>query len=345
MKRRRLCICVLLALACVRPSSTRAAPPGAHAPVVHNERFRLALERAAHLPHLNALVIARDGAVQAEQSFRGPGLDTPVPIKSISKSVISALVGIAIEQGKLQGVDQTIAGFFPTFIKTDSDPRLHKITIGQLLSMQSGLIRTSGPAYAAWVNSKNWVRYILNAPMLAEPGGEMVYSTGNSHLLSAILTRATGKSTFAFARDALAKPLGIELSAWQRDPQGIFMGGNQMQMSAHALVKLGELYRNRGVHGDKQVIPAAWIDATLTPRCRSIFSGQLYGYGWFIATVADQPLFFAWGYGGQFIFVLPELRLTVVTTSVSDGPRDFEHLGAIFELLRETIVPSAATDT
>jgi CubicO group peptidase (beta-lactamase class C family) len=85
----------------------------------------------------------------------------------------------------------------------------------------------------------------------------------------------------------------------------------------------------------------------LTPRCRSIFSGQLYGYGWFIATVADQPLFFAWGYGGQFIVVLPELKLTVVTTSQSDGPRDFEHLGAIFELLRDTIVPSAraATDT
>jgi CubicO group peptidase (beta-lactamase class C family) len=123
------------------------------------------------------------------------------------------------------------------------------------------------------------------------------------------------------------------------------MGGNQMQMSAHALLKLGELYRNRGVYADRQVVPAAWIDATLTPRCRSIFSGQLYGYGWFIATVADQPLFFAWGYGGQFIFVLPQLKLTVVTTSQADGPRDFEHLGAIFELLRETIVPSAASDT
>jgi CubicO group peptidase (beta-lactamase class C family) len=345
MKRRDLCSCLLLALIGLGPSGTRAAPATARSPVIHNERFRLALERAAQLPHLNALIIARAGEIQAEQSFRGPGLDTPVPIKSISKSVISALVGIAIAQGKLQGVEQPIASFFPSYIKNNSDPRLHKITLGHLLSMQSGLIRTSGPAYAAWVNSKNWVRYILSAPMIAEPGGDMVYSTGNSHLLSAILTRATGKSTYQLARDALAKPLGIELSAWQRDPQGIFMGGNQMQMSAHALLKLGELYRNRGMHGDRQVVPAAWIDATLTPRCRSIFSGQLYGYGWFIATVADQPLFFAWGYGGQFIFVLPELKLTVVTTSQSDGPRDFEHLAAIFELLRETIVPSAATDT
>jgi CubicO group peptidase (beta-lactamase class C family) len=334
----------MLVLVCARPASTRAAPATAHAPWVHNERFRLALERAALLPHLQALIIARDGVIQAEQSFRGPSLDTPVPIKSISKSVISALVGIAIEQGKLPGVDQPIASFFPSYIKPSSDSRLHKITVGHLLTMQSGLIRTSGPAYAAWVNSKNWVRYILAAPMIAEPGGDMVYSTGNSHLLSAILTRATGKSTFAFARDALARPLGIELAPWQRDPQGVFMGGNQMQMSAHALVKLGELYRNRGVHADRQLVPAAWIDASLTPRCRSMFSGQLYGYGWFIASVADQPLYFAWGYGGQFIFVLPGLKLTVVTTSQSDGPRDFEHLGAIFELLRETIVPSAVYD-
>lgn len=345
MKGRHLCACVLLTLVCLAPPGTRAAPNTARAPVVTHERWRLALERAAQLPHLNALIIARDGVIQAEQSFRGPSLDRPVPIKSISKSVISALVGIAIDQGKLKGVEQPIASFFPSYIKASSDPRLHKVTIGHLLSMQSGLIRTSGPAYASWVNSKNWVRYILTAPMLAAPGGDMVYSTGNTHLLSAILTRVTGKSTFAFARDALAKPLGIQLSPWQRDPQGIFMGGNQMQMSAHALVKLGELYRNGGVHDDKQVVPKAWIDETLTPRCRSIFSGQLYGYGWFIAEVAKQRLFFAWGYGGQFIFVLPELELTVVTTSQSDGPRDFAHLGAIFELLRETIVPSAATDT
>lgn len=344
MKRRRLCAYVLLTLVCASPAVTEAAP-GTHAPIVHNERYRSALERAAQLPHLHALIIARDGAIQAEQSFRGPSLDTPVPIKSISKSVISALVGIAIERGKLQGVEQPIAGFFPSFIHANSDPRLHKIKIGHLLSMQSGLVRTSGPAYASWVNSKNWVRYILSAPMLTEPGGEMVYSTGNSHLLSAILTRATGKSTYAFAREVLAKPLGIELRPWQRDPQGIYMGGNQMLVSPRALLKLGELYRRRGMHEGKQVIPAAWIDATLTPRCRSIFSGQLYGYGWFIATVADQPLYFAWGHGGQFIFILPELKLTVVTTSQADRPRDFEHLGAIFDLLRDTIVPSALTES
>jgi CubicO group peptidase (beta-lactamase class C family) len=218
---------------------------------------------------------------------------------------------------------------------------LRAITIGQLLSMQSGLVRTSGPAYAGWVGSRNWIDYILSAPLIAEPGGPMIYSTGNTHLLSAILTQATGQSTFAFARDNLAKPLGIQLRPWPRDPQGIYFGGNQMRLSAHALLRIGELYRNGGRYGDRQIVPEAWIRASLTPRARSIFSGQEYGYGWFVSQIGQHELFYAWGYGGQFVFVVPDLALTVVTTSTPSGPRDFEHLGAIYDMLLHEIVPAA----
>jgi CubicO group peptidase (beta-lactamase class C family) len=169
----------------------------------------------------------------------------------------------------------------------------------------------------------------------------MIYSTGNSHLLSAILTQATGMSTHAFAREHLAKPLGIALPAWARDPQGIYFGGNQMRLSAHALLRIGELYRNHGRSGDAQIVPEGWIAQSLTPRARSIFSGQLYGYGWFVSSIGDHPLFYAWGYGGQFIFVLPDLEMTVVATSTPSGPRDFEHLGAIYDLLGSELVPAA----
>ena len=329
---RWLGVCLL-----IMSAPTRAQP----APGLDQARLQAAFERAAELPRLQALIVAQDGVIAAERRFRGPRLDQPVNVKSISKSIISALVGIAIQRGQLSGVEQPIANFFPAYVNARSDPRLRQINIGHLLTMQSGLVRTSGPGYAPWVRSRDWLRYILSAPLLADPGGAMIYSTGNSHLLSAILTRATRQTTHAFARDQLAKPLGIELPRWTRDPQGIFMGGNQMLLSAHALLRIGELYRNRGRHGERQVVPAEWIDASLTPRTRSIFSGQAYGYGWFIGRIGAHPLFYAWGHGGQFIFVLPDLRLTVVTTSVPDGPRDLDHLGAIYDLLLHEIVPSA----
>ena len=298
-----------------------------------------AFDAAALLPRLQALVIAQHGEIRAERRFRGPGLDSAVNIKSVSKSVISALVGIAIERGKLSGVDQAIAPFFARELTKGHDPRLDQITIGNLLSMQSGLVRTSGPGYGAWIGSSHWLQYVLRAPMLADPGGPMIYSTGNTHLLSAILTRATKQSTFAFASRALFKRLGITLQPWVRDPQGIFMGGNEMRLSAHDLVRFGELYRMRGRYKGEQIIPEAWIDASWTPRTTSIFSGQAYGYGWFVAEIEQQRLYFAWGYGGQFIFIMPELDLTVVTTSQATGPRDLDHLGEIFRIFRDLIVP------
>jgi CubicO group peptidase (beta-lactamase class C family) len=300
-----------------------------------------ALSRAADLPRLHALIVARHGLIRAERRFRGPGLDTPTNIKSLSKSILSALVGIAIAEGKLSGVDQPIAPFFAAYLARSRDPRLRAVTVGDLLSMRSGLARTSGAAYGPWVRSRNWVGHILAQPLIAEPGSVMIYSTGNSHLLSAILTRATRMSTHAYAKARLATPLGIELPRWERDPQGIFFGGNQMQLSAHALVRIGELYRSGGRHGSRQVVPESWVRESLEPRSRSIFSGQLYGYGWFLTEARGHPVFYGWGYGGQFIFVIPELALTVVTTSAPEGPRDLEHLAAIHELLRDYIVPAA----
>jgi CubicO group peptidase (beta-lactamase class C family) len=159
--------------------------------------------------------------------------------------------------------------------------------------------------------------------------------------LSAILTQATRKTTLAYARERLARPLGIELGAWPRDPQGIYVGGNDMRLSAHALLRLGELYRNGGRVGDLQVVPESWVRESWIARTRSIFSGQLYGYGWFIAELNGRKLYYAWGYGGQFVFIVPELALTVVTTSNPNGPRDFEHLGEIYDLLQACILPAA----
>ncbi|WP_242465116.1 serine hydrolase domain-containing protein [Rhodospirillum rubrum] len=219
------------------------------------------LDRAAQFGALETVIIAQSGYTLAERGYRGHSPGAPTNIKSASKSVISALVGIAIDKGVLSGTDQKIAPLLASDLPADPDPRLAEITIGNLLSMQAGLGRTSGPFYGRWVASANWVRAALARPFADDPGGRMLYSTGSSHLLSAILTRTTGRSTLALARDWLGAQPGFVLSGWDRDPQGIYFGGNQMAMSPRALLAFGELYRTRGKTAEgRHVIPAAWID-------------------------------------------------------------------------------------
>jgi CubicO group peptidase (beta-lactamase class C family) len=299
------------------------------------------LRRAESLPRLRTLLIARHGQPLVERRFRGPALDAPANVKSVSKSVLSAAVGLAIHDGLIEGVDQPIATYFERHIPATDDPRKREITIGHLLSMQSGLERTSGAFYGRWVTSPDWVRYAITRPVVAEPGGPRLYSTGNSHLLSAILTQATGRSTWAYMRDRLAEPLGIPLPRWPADPQGIYFGGNEMRLTPRAMLRFGELYRNGGRLDGVQIVPEEWVRASLTPRAAARRGGEAYGYGWFLSDVNGFPMFYAWGYGGQFIFVIPDLELTVVTTSDPDVAREGEHLRAIRSLLRDGIVPAA----
>lgn len=304
--------------------------------------MRTVVAEAEQLPRLHSLLVARGGEVLAEHRFRGPALDTPVNIKSASKSVLSALAGIAIERDVLTGTEQKIAPVLRADLPATPDPRLGDIDVGDLLTMRAGLGRTSGPNYGAWVASPNWVRYALAQPFVAEPGGRMLYSTGSSHLLSAVLTRASGRSTHDLAQDWLAEPLGIRLPAWPRDPQGIYFGGNDMRMSPRGLLQFGELYRNDGVVEGRRILPAGWVEESWRPRTESPWSGSGYGYGWFAKTAGGHDVRFAWGYGGQMLFVVPSLDLTVVMTSdPSPHPRAESHLPALHALLDQGIIPAA----
>jgi CubicO group peptidase (beta-lactamase class C family) len=299
-----------------------------------------AVAQAESLPRLRTLLVARHGEMQLERRFRGPALDAPANVKSVSKSILSAVVGIAIAEGHLAGPDHAIGPFFERYIPAhESDKR--GITIGNLLSMQSGLESTSGARYGAWVTSRDWVRYALDRPLVAEPGTARLYSTGNSHLLAAVVTQATGQSLWAYARERLAVPLGISLPRWPADPQGIYFGGNEMRLTPRDLVKFGELYRNNGRHEGVQIIPEEWIRESLRPRAASRWTDEGYGYGWFITQIAGYRAFYGWGYGGQFVHVVPELELTVVMTSDPDAPRERDHLGALRRLMRDYIVPAA----
>jgi CubicO group peptidase (beta-lactamase class C family) len=270
---------------------------------------------------LKTVVVARDGRVVAEHGYRGHTPSESTNIKSASKSIISALVGIAIGKGLLEGPDQKIAPILKADLPASPDARLNDITIGNLLSMQAGLDRMSGPNYGRWVSSRNWVRFALSQPFVDQPGGEMLYSTASTHLLSAILTKVGGKSTLALAREWLGPVEGFRIGAWERDPQGIYLGGNQMAMSARSLLAFGELYRNGGRTVDgKPVVPADWVTQSWQSRTNSRFSGDEYGYGWFTRQIGGEQVHFAWGYGGQMLYIVPSLNLTVVMTSEESGP-------------------------
>lgn len=297
------------------------------------------LDQAVELEPLETVMVSVNGAVIAEHGYGDHKVNDQTNIKSASKTVISALVGMAIDRGMIEGVDQPIADFLREDFPENADPRLEDITIGDLLSMQAGLAPTSGANYGRWVASRNWVRNALEQEFETDPGGRMLYSTGSTHLLSAILTRASGESTLQLAREWFAAVDDFAIGGWARDRQGIYLGGNEMAMSARSLLAFGEVYRNGGLTPDgERVLSADWITQSWVGRTNSRFTGDGYGYGWYLRRIGDEYVRFAWGYGGQMLYIVPSLELTVVMTSDEHSPAaSTGHRDDLHELLAEII--------
>ena len=296
------------------------------------------------MPRLQSLLVSHRGRLVLERYFNGYGPDDLANVKSVSKSILSALVGIAIQQGYISRVDAEIGEYFAEELASELEPKKSKITVENLLTMQAGLRSTSNDNYGAWISTDNWVESALAQPLETLPGTQMQYSTGDSHLLSAILTQATGRSTLEFARAVLAEPLGFTLSPWPRDPQGIYVGGNDMELTPRQLLAFGELYLNGGRAGGRQIVPAAWVEASLRPQAKSpLGEGRYYGYGWWTCTLAGQTAPHAWGYGGQFVVLVPALDLVIVTTSSShpDAAAN-EHANQVYQLLQYIIESMSA---
>jgi CubicO group peptidase (beta-lactamase class C family) len=300
-----------------------------------------ALAAGEAMDQLRTLIVAREGVELEAHVFRGPSLDTPVNVKSVSKTIMAALAGAAIARGILEGPEQKIAPILADSLPAEPDPRIDDITVDHLLTMRAGLERTSGRNYGAWVLSDDWTRDALSREFVAEPGDRMLYSTGSFHLLSAVLTKLSGESTLANAREWLGRPLGIEIPPWTRAPEGVYMGGNEMALSPRALLAFCEMYRNNGVHGGTEILPASWVETSWVARTRSPFSRHDYGYGWFIANAGGHAVYYARGYGGQMAYVVPDLAMTVVMTSDPNSPGRGGHVEALNALLADKIVPAA----
>lgn len=305
-----------------------------HAGEISASERQTIIDRTDSLSRLHSLLVLHDGEPVVEYVREGPGLSAPANLKSLSKTVLSALAGIAIERGFVDGPNQPLVDLLGSRVPDGIAPEVRNITFGHALSLQAGLRKTSGRHYGTWVQSDDWVAHALTRPMVAEPGGRMIYSTGSTHLAGAALVEASGQSLLALAREWLGEPLKIRIPGWMQDPQGIHFGGNEMRLSPRALARFGETYRLGGVIDGQRVIPESWIEQSWTPRGRSPWSGDRYGYGWFITELAGTRSYHGRGYGGQALFVIPDAGLTIVVISDPSPPSN----GGYFSRIKRVVV-------
>jgi CubicO group peptidase (beta-lactamase class C family) len=302
------------------------------------------LSQASSMGVLTSLIVSRRDSVLVEEYYRGLRPSETVNVKSVSKTLLSPMVGIAIRDGLLEGVDQPVSELLPDYYEILAgrgalDPRKNEIAIRHLLSMRAGIETASFGNYGAWAASPDWAYDQLRRPMVCDPDECHEYSTGNTHLLSVILTRRSGKSLRTYMLDELFRPMGIALGEWDRDPQGRYLGGNNMSLRPRDMLKFGQLFANGGRFEGRQLVPEEWIATSWRPTGSSPWNGHGYGYLWWMRHWGGERAYFAWGYGGQFIVVVPRLDLVIVATS-SLRDRERGHTRQMWRFFDRYAVPA-----
>ncbi len=273
--------------------------------------INLALESYPHIFSVRAL---RQGELIAHYNRKGYKGKARA-IKSVTKSIISILYGIAIQRGELSDLDTPVITLFPEFESLNKDPRFKSITLKNLLTMSSGLDCTDQRP-RGFFSSNNWLKHYVSRPIKHQPGTKFQYSSASSHLLAACLYKITGLNNLDYARNYLFSPLGIASPKWDHDKQGFYHGGFGLQMSPDDLIHIGMLYLNNGQFEGKQIVDADFLKTSTSFQINGGFPEQNnYGYHWWVDSLYGTDYFFAAGLGGQYLFVVPELELVMVITS------------------------------
>ena len=264
-------------------------------------------------------VIIKDGVIIDEYYKDGYDSTSLFSVRSCSKSITSALVGLAIEQGYIEGVDVLISEYFPQ-IEESGSAWQKEITIRHLLTHSAGIEwdeYSSATNFREWRDSDNWVDYVLNCRVVSKPGTRYNYSTGGTHLLAAILQQATGRTLADYSREYLFEPLGMDSAKWGEDAQGITDGGNGATMNVYDMAKFGQLFLDGGKWEGQQIIPEEWVRESTRVQFARSSNYVSYGYQWWVRSFGrkNHATFFAQGHAGQLIFVVPELNLISVFTS------------------------------
>lgn len=269
--------------------------------------------------NMDSLLVTRHGRIVLEATYAPFQAGLKHRINSSTKAVISTLVAMAMRDGKLDSTDRKVMEFFADRTIANLDERKQAITVRHLLDMTSGLEWSEGldgfRSFLAMERSPDWQQFILDQPMSTAPGTLFYYDSGNSHLLSAILTKVTGKSALAYARETLFGPLGIDDVMWRGDPQGISGGGAGLYMHPRDMAKIGYLYLRGGVWEGKQILPASWIEGVRKADVdmREPWTKDLR-YGSQFWVIPGRDAYMAVGYDRQLIVVMPKLDIVAVTT-------------------------------
>ncbi|WP_321390127.1 serine hydrolase [Emcibacter sp.] len=267
---------------------------------------------------LSALVI-KDGTIVLEEYFNGSSRHDSNNIHSASKSIMSVLMGIAIDKGYVKSVDQKLSELLPGYYSPSDSRWKKKLTVRHLLTMSSGMKWTEDDTEWEIQTKTNWVKAISDQPMVRPPGKEYSYNTGLTHLMSAIISETTGQSTCEFAHENLFYPLGITAEHWGRDPQEYYSGGYNLYMTPREMAKFGLLVLQGGRIPSGQLVPGHWVRESMQTYYRP-YDDYGYGYNWWIMKVGDQVIPFAWGWGGQMIYIIPKMRsVVVITRDTSDA--------------------------
>lgn len=276
-----------------------------------------AKQLAAH-PRARAFLVVRSGSLAWERYFHGAGPHESRNVHSASKSLLGALVGIAIKEDELTGVDHLVAKPFGDLLPTAPDRR-RTLTVEHLLTMTTGLSWREDVTEYRIERRSNWVRAILHLRSVHPPGRKFHYSTGATHVLSAVLTRSTGEATHVYARKRLLEPLGVTVDRWGcHDPQGYDSGGCNVYLTPRELARFGQLFAQGGKWEGRQLVPAKWIEESWRAR-QKVDRRRSYGYLWWLFREGGHQVALAWGYGGQFVFVIPDLDLVAVVTTDTKG--------------------------
>ncbi len=295
------------------------------------------------LPDAFSLLVVKNGYLVFEKYYSWGSPEKIAVVHSVTKSVTSALIGIALEKGYLDSVDQKLIEFFPEYVSDDLDPRIEGIRLKHILTMSAGFNwNDRGPVMRDWYTSADWAKFTIQLPLVTNPGDKFNYNSSISHLLSIILSRSTKTSTLNFAKQNLFEPIGIS-GFWRQDPQGYYIGGFGLGLSARDLAKFGFLYLNNGYWNGQAIVPEQWVKKSTEQQIQAVrhpFYGIFgYGYHWWVKQVDGCSSFRAWGRRGQFIVVVPELDLVVAVTSNPGQPHPPTsiHYSPLFDLVAASV--------
>jgi CubicO group peptidase (beta-lactamase class C family) len=279
---------------------------------------------------INSYLIIKNGYLIDEHYYYGYNESITHQLFSVTKSFLSALYGIAIEEGYIS-LEQKMIDFFPDRNISNLDERKEEITIEDLLTMTSGLLWSESTTDSLWFASDDQIQFVLDRPMEHEPGEVFNYNSGSSHILSAILQNVTGKTTLQFAEDYLFNNLGIIDYSWAKDPSGVYYGSHGLSLTPRAMAKFGFLYLNNGTWDTEIILQKEWVQES-TMKKINVSVNTNYGYLWWLDP--NLQSYQASGFLGQRIFVFPKYDLIVVYTATTFSP------GILEDLIEDYILPA-----